>query len=71
VVVIVGAAGKFTAMLRGAVDDCAGLLWSVTCTTKLTVPLGPAGVPVMAPVLGLRLSPAGRLPELTEYARGA
>ncbi len=62
-----GAGGKLTRMLRGPVPDWGGLLWSVTITVKLVRPLGPVGVPVMAPA-GLMLRPRGRLPVLTVNA---
>ena len=42
----------------------AGLLESVTVTVKLEVPEA-VGLPVMAPVAALRLSPAGSEPEVT------
>ena len=54
----------FTVMLRFAVADPCGLDESVTLTVKFDVP-DAVGVPVIAPVLVLRLSPAGRLPVLT------
>jgi hypothetical protein len=41
-----------------------GLLESVTCTVKLEVPVA-VGVPVMAPLEALRLSPPGSEPEVT------
>ena len=65
-VVIAGAGGRFTAMLSGCDADCTGLLESKTLTVKLAVPFGPVGVPVMAPVLGFRLNPAGNAPVLME-----
>ena len=42
----------------------AGLLESVTCTVKLEVPVA-VGLPVIAPVVALRLSPAGSEPQVT------
>ncbi len=71
VVVMAGAAGKFTRMLKFCVADCTGLLASVTFTVKLAVPFGPLGAPVIAPVLPFRVTPGGNVPLLTEYARGA
>jgi hypothetical protein len=47
----------------------AGLLESVTVTVKLHGPIafgGTVGVPVMAPVVVLRLSPAGSEPEVID-----
>ena len=66
-----GAVGKLIKMLRAWVADCAGLLESVTFTVKLAVPLGPLGVPVIAPVLAFMASPAGRAPALIEKVSGA
>jgi hypothetical protein len=42
-----------------------GLLESVTCTVKLEVPVA-VGVPVMAPLEALRLSPPGREPDVSD-----
>jgi len=49
---------------KACVPDCEGLLLSVTFTVKL-VP-APVGVPVMAPVAGLSIKPAGRFPAITD-----
>lgn len=68
---IVGAGGRFTAMLSACVADCAGLLESATLIVKFTVPFGPVGEPVIAPVLAFRLSPAGRLPTVMLHVYGA
>lgn len=56
----------FDAIVIEIVADlvCAGLLLSVTETLTLKVPLA-VGVPEMTPVVDPRVSPAGRLPELT------
>jgi hypothetical protein len=48
--------------------SCAVAVWggdseSATCTVKMEVPL-PEGVPVMAPVLLFKFSPAGKLPSV-------
>jgi ABC-type thiamin/hydroxymethylpyrimidine transport system permease subunit len=44
---------------------CAGLLLSLTVTVKLDVPFA-VGVPEIAPLPAARVSPAGRLPEVTD-----
>lgn len=44
---------------------CAGLPESVTVAVKLEVPVE-VGVPEIRPVLDARLSPAGRLPDVTD-----
>jgi hypothetical protein len=65
VVVIEGGPGKLIVMLKACVADCADtVLASVTFTVKLAVPLGPAGVPLIAPD-ELSVSPAGSDPALT------
>jgi hypothetical protein len=43
----------------------AGSLESVAVTMKLDMPAGPIGVPVIAPVLGSRVRPAGSDPVVT------
>src|ERR1700690_199837 len=50
-----------TVILSGAVVVSVGRLASLTWTMKLKVP-GTVGVPVMAPVLVLRVRPSGREP---------
>ena len=56
-----------TERLSACVADCApAALASVTFTVKLTLPLGPVGVPVMAPLELFKVRPAGRLPVETE-----
>jgi hypothetical protein len=50
--------------------DCAWLSASVTVAVKLDVPLV-VGVPEITPVLGVKLSPAGRLPEVIDQVYGA
>jgi hypothetical protein len=47
-----------------------GELESVAVTVKVVVP-DAVGVPVMEPVAGTRLSPAGRDPEVTDHVTGA
>jgi hypothetical protein len=42
---------------------CTGLPLSLTLTVKLEVPVA-VGVPEMAPVEAVRVSPAGRLPDV-------
>jgi hypothetical protein len=46
---------------------CAGMLSSVTLAVNVEVPLD-AGVPVIAPVEGASVSPAGSLPEVIDHA---
>jgi hypothetical protein len=48
-----------------------GVLESVAVTVKVETMPGPTGVPVMAPVPVLRLSPAGSDPEVTAHSTGA
>ena len=60
---VVMASAAFTVMLRFAVFETLGLEESVTLTVKLKVPLA-VGAPEIAPVLVLRVRPAGKLPEL-------
>jgi hypothetical protein len=43
------------AIVNGRVADCVGTPLSLTRTVKLVA--GPAGVPLIAPVAGLRLKP--------------
>ena len=62
-VVVVIASATFTVMLRFAVAEPCGLEESVTFTVKFVEP-DAVGVPMIAPVLVLRLRPAGRLPLL-------
>jgi hypothetical protein len=58
----------FTTMLKLAVAVLAvGVSESVTVTVKFDVP-DEVGVPEMAPVEALRLSPAGKLPVVTVHA---
>jgi hypothetical protein len=51
--------------LRDEVADCAGEPESTTVTPKEKLPPN-VGVPEMTPVSDARLSPAGRLPEVTD-----
>lgn len=48
---------------------CAGLEESVMVAVKLKVPFA-VGVPETRPVLGARLSPVGRLPEVIDQVYG-
>jgi len=66
VVVMEGAVGRLTRMLRTWVALCGGLLESATLSVKLVVPLGPVGVPVIAPVAVFKFRPAGKLPTFSE-----
>jgi len=68
--VIDGGAGRLTVIANACVAVCTGLLPSFTCTVKLIVPVGPVAVPETNPAL-LIVNPAGKLPTLTLYARGA
>ena len=66
VVVMVGAGGKSTRILRAWVAVIGVMvLESVTLTVKFTVPLGPAGVPEIVPA-PLRVKPVGNAPALME-----
>jgi len=49
-------------ILRFAVDVAEGVAESLTCTVKRDVVALAAGVPVIAPVFGLRVRPAGKVP---------
>ena len=69
-VLMANGAGAATVMLRLAVVVAGVDCESVTCTVKLEVP-DVVGVPVIAPVLALRLSPAGRLPVVRLQVYGA
>jgi hypothetical protein len=62
--VIAGAWSAFTAMLRACVADCGPpALESVTLIVKLNgLPVAVVGVPVIAPVLELRVRPGGNVP---------
>ncbi len=48
---------------------CAGLAASVTCTVRLAVP-ATVGVPLITPVVALRLRPAGSVPLLSDQLYG-
>jgi len=66
VVVMAGAGGKLTRILRAWVAVIGVMvLESVTLTVKFTVPLGPVGVPEIVPAL-LRVKPVGNAPALME-----
>jgi hypothetical protein len=62
-------AGAAMAIERLTDRVCAGLPPSRTDTVKLLVPVA-VGVPEIRPVAGARLSPAGRLPALTDQVYG-
>ena len=63
-VVVTEKPGGETVIDRLAEAVLAGLLESVACTVKLEVPEA-LGVPVIAPLEALRLSPAGSDPLVT------
>ena len=42
-------------------------LASVTCTLKLLAPVAPVGVPEITPEFALRISPVGKLPNVTDH----
>src|SRR3977135_2355779 len=66
VVVMTGAGGKLTRILRAWMAVIGVMvLESVTLTVKFAVPLGPVGVPEIVPV-PLRVRPAGNAPALME-----
>jgi len=66
VVVVTVSCGAVMTMLRLCVAVFVGDSESVTVTVKAIVPTaGPVGLPVMAPVLAFKVSPAGRLPVVT------
>ena len=63
--VVVTLSGSVTAIVKVAAAVAAGLAESVTVTVNVLVP-GAAGVPVMVPVDGSRVRPAGRDPLLSD-----
>jgi len=67
----VSGAGGGAAMAIESLTErlCGGLPPSLTVTVKLLVPLA-VGVPEIRPVAEARLSPAGRLPLLTDQVYG-
>jgi hypothetical protein len=67
----VSGAGAGAAMASESLTErvCAGLPPSLTATVKLLAPEA-VGVPVIRPVAGARLSPAGRLPPVTDQVYG-
>jgi hypothetical protein len=67
VVMETGGAAAFTVMLRAAVAVWLAASW--TLAVKVLVP-EPVGVPVIAPVLALRIKPAGRVPERIDHVYG-
>lgn len=58
--VVLTASAGFTVMLK--VPVAVAFVESFTCAVKFAVPLGPVGVPLIAPVLAFSVSPAGKLP---------
>jgi hypothetical protein len=70
-VVVMFKVGALMVMLRAAVAVLAEDSESVTLTVKLMTPTsGPVGVPVIAPVAALSVSPAGKLPTVTAHEYG-
>lgn len=67
-VAIVKGTGGFTVKAIVWVADtlAASMTWIVT----ELLPAGPVGVPVMAPVLELRLNPEGRVPAVVDHVYG-
>ena len=55
-----------TAMESGIDFVWTGLLWSVTVAVKLNVPVV-VGTPEITPVPAASVSPAGRLPRVTDH----
>ncbi len=68
VVVMLGVAELMTAEKLWLVVT-GGVLLSATFTVKLKFPV-PAGVPLIDPLEGLKLSPGGRLPPLIDQVYG-
>ncbi len=60
VVMLNGTAGAMV-MLNCVTHSCVGNSASVTATVKVDTP-APDGVPVMAPLLGSKCKPTGKLP---------
>ena len=69
-VIVSGGVAAVTVKEMLAVAVCCTALESVTMTEIRKLPLA-VGVPEMMPVLALRLSPAGRLPEVIDQTKGA
>jgi hypothetical protein len=59
------------AMDRVAAATAGGLAESVAATVNVLTTPGPVGVPVRAPLVALRVSPAARLPAVTAHVTGA
>ena len=69
-VIVSGGVAAVTVKEMLAVAVCCAALESLTVTEIGKLPLA-VGVPEMRPVLALRLSPAGRLPEVIDQTKGA
>jgi len=69
-VIVSGGAAAATVKEMLAVAVCCTALESLTMTEIGKLPLA-VGVPEMRPVLALRLSPAGRAPEVIDHTKGA
>jgi len=67
-VVMVNAGGAFTVMATAWLADifAASVIWNVT----ELLPAGPVAMPVMAPVLLVRVNPVGSVPEVTAKVYG-
>jgi hypothetical protein len=63
--VIVNALGTITSVIAADLI-CAGLPLSLTVAVKLDVPIV-VGIPEIMPLVGVRLNPAGRLPEVIDH----
>lgn len=69
-VIVSGGIAAVTVKETLPVAVCRTALESLTVTEIGKLPLA-VGVPEIAPVLALRLSPAGRLPEVIDQTNGA
>lgn len=65
---MVNGGGAFTVMVTDWLADIlvASVIWKVT----ELLPAGPVGVPVIAPVLVLKLNPVGSVPTVMAYVYG-
>jgi hypothetical protein len=71
VVVMVNGGGAFTVTATAWLADIfPALEESVTLKVTELLPAGPVGVPVIAPVLALKLNPAGSVPDVMAYVYG-
>src|ERR1700728_1449244 len=68
-VVVTDSGGAVTVTVSGALADAGVLSESVTSTVKLSGPVT-VGLPVIAPVAGCRVSPAGSDPALIDQVYG-